>query len=712
MVGAVLDNDLPTLEKLIIDNTTHINDPIGLPFEAPNSRFFSHPALSQMLFQQHPNQTLFDIACGMPCGPVVWVLLAYGAKGSKHPLGTDLALHNAIKNGRAYTVQALLQPGRSDVNGIPGSTWKPLFQAVFWNHPDVVRILLSRGADIQISGPSPHNSDTHNALQLCLEHRIRSYADLSARGRCHQIIELLINAGVDVQARLTLPVVQSALDMFVKPWQVRPYWATELSSDELDCFRLFVGRGVDLQASFTGFPCGSPNSKTLVHQALWHSTPAFARVLIDTLPMMPHNSNTDLLQEVLGSCSDAKRHPADTLRDIQVLLEKGANPNFVDAHGINPLRKCIEQCPAVDLVARLQVLLDAGADPEAEDTNGVVPYVLAARTFEEPLLSEAMAALVSKIQGRYVRRVDGISYTWASGIFPVSQTQTYQQVISRTRQTGEFQLSMRNMVPEDVQSIFKRAFFTVVSKNFLDTMTRVAKTKMLDAKEKDEIVWIVSMREGIDLPEYKFDQRLVIALLDPQSMPSMVLEPGAAVTPVNEATESTSNSYETTTTTAPSPASSTTLTAGITSPPASASVPAPARTPFQFNANVFTVEVPSASSTSAPTPTSPQWVDDFFVEPTTQIGWPYPSGTRKTGDAKKALETVSIFKCGVCGDGMLLAKKELEGHEIEHEHSKGCDDEGCERRFCSGKRRDGDDHGQGEPQGEVGCQGHLFGGGL
>jgi hypothetical protein len=711
MVGAVLGNDLPRLEKLVINNTSHINDPIGLPFDTPNSRFYGHPVLNQIVFQQHPNQTLFDIACGMPCGPIIWVLLAYGAKGSKHPLGTDLALPNAIRNGRAYTVQALLQPGRSDVNGLSGSIWKPLFQAVFWNFPDVVRILLSRGADVRISGSSPHNSDIHNALQLCLENRIRNYTDPSTRENCHQIVELLINAGVDVHAVLTLPVVQSTLDMFVKPWEDRPYWATELSSDEVDCFRLFVSRDVSLQAPFKGFPCGSPNSNTFVHQALWHSTPAFARLFIDNIPSSSTNSGAKLLHEVLGSCPDAKRHPTDTLRDIDLLLRESANPNFVDPDGITPLRKCIEQCPAVDLVARLQVLLDEGADPEAEDSNGVAPYVLAARTFEEPLLSQLMASLVSKIQGRCARCVDGVSYTWPSGIFPISGTQTYQQVMSCTRQTGDFQLNMRNMVPEDIQRVFQRAYFTVVSKNFLDTMTRTAKMKVLNTKEKDEIVWIVSMREGVDLPAYQFDQRFVVSLLDPQPIPSMVLEPLA------DASASTMSASMTVTdeaTTKPSsPASSATLRAGTTSPAAPASVPPPARTPFQFNANVFTIETPPPSSNSPTVSKSPQWFDNFFVEPTTQIRWLDPCSKPKPGHAKKALEAVLIFECGFCDDGKLLTKKELERHEAEHGHSEGCDIEGCGRRFCVLRRRDVQEtRAEDMERKEVRCQDHLFGGAL
>jgi hypothetical protein len=181
MVGAVLDRDLQGLEKLIVGNIEHIHHPIGLPFDEADARFVGHPALTEMVILQHPGQTVFDIACGMPCGPIIWVLFAYGAKGSKHPLGTDLALHNAIKNGRTYTVQALLQPGRSDVKGLPGSSWTPLRQAVFWNFPEIVRILLNRGANIEDVGPSPERPGVHTALQLCLSHRMNTYTNLDSR---------------------------------------------------------------------------------------------------------------------------------------------------------------------------------------------------------------------------------------------------------------------------------------------------------------------------------------------------------------------------------------------------------------------------------------------------------------------------------------------------------------------------------------------------
>lgn len=681
MVGAVLEGDLQKLEKLIVGNVDHVNDPIGLPFES-GARFAHHPALSEMVILQHPDQTLFDIACGMPCGPIIWVLFAYGAKGSKHPLGTDLALHNAIKNGRAYTVQALLQPGRSDVDGLPGSSWSPLRQAVFWNVPDVVQILLNRGAKVDDAGPAPETPGVHTALQLCLLHRMNTYTDLAVRKNCHLIMDMLLSAGADIHCKPPELVFLSNFTMFVKPWENRPYWAFELSPEELECFRLFISKGASFPSYFQVYPCESPYKDTFEHQALWHSTPTFARWLIDSFVPTPTNNGSSLLYEILGSCPNAKRHPADTLRDVQVLLEKGVDPNRAARDSISPLRKCIADCPAVDLVPRLQMLLDGGADPEAEDADGVQPYIRAAETFEEPLLSEIMSALVSKIPGKQVRYVDGISYTWTVGQFPISETQAYDQVMACTRRTGDFMLNMRNMVPEHVQSIFQRAYFTVVSEYFLNTMTRVANSKMLSSKEKDEIVWIVSMRDGADLPKYKFDQKLVIALLDPQPIPSMVLEPENDTTTIDLVNSDMMGAL------ASSPASSVTITATATGPPV--------HTPFHFNPN-------NATTTKDPPPSSesPQWLDDFFVASTTQIRWRDPCARPKPDDTQKAIAAVLIYKCTACNDGKLLTRSELERHETEHEHTAGCDIVGCKRRFCVEKR---------SRTNGAGCQDHLFGG--
>jgi ankyrin repeat protein len=260
MLGAILENDTSKLEQLILENENHINDPIGLPFETINSRFFGHPVMNQMVILQHPDQTLLDIACGLPCGPVVWILLSHGAKGSRHPYGTDLALHNAIKNGRSYTVQAMLVPGRSGVNGVPGVTWKPLLQAVFWNHPNVVRILLRKGADIEVTGPSPNGSGAHTALQLCLARRAREYSNEGVRENCNQILTMLLEAGANIDLPSPDGSALSAFEMFTKPWKTLPFWAAKVTVTELDSLRIFLNRGANQQFQFDTYPCGSASN--------------------------------------------------------------------------------------------------------------------------------------------------------------------------------------------------------------------------------------------------------------------------------------------------------------------------------------------------------------------------------------------------------------------------------------------------------------------
>ncbi|KAL7776213.1 hypothetical protein CFE70_006626 [Pyrenophora teres f. teres 0-1] len=530
MIGATLDNNVQELEKLVIANADRVNDPIGLPFDQPSSRFFTHPALSKMAIRQHPGQTLLDVACGMPSGPVIWMLIAYGAKGTRNPFGTDSALYNAIKNGRTKTVQALLQSGRSDVNGLPGTVSQPLYEAVFWNVPE---ILIDVGADIHSAPPDP--------------------------------------------------AMRSNFHMFTEPWQGRPYWALELSETETACFSLFASKGVDLETPFKGCPCGSVNQNTFQHQALWHSTPSFAQSLVDTFVSTPLNDGMGLLSEVLGSCPNAKRHPAYAQRDIQVLLGKGI---------------CLSTSPATDVVSRLQVLLAHGADPEAKDKNLVQPYVLASEIFQDPLRSEVMSVLVANMSGKHVNRIDDVSYSWSKGHFPIPKTPTYEQVIACTDGKSSFARDMYYMVPERAQGEFRTAYFKVISGYFLESVDQPAKVEFPPTKEGHQTARILHLRE-FGLPKIKFQQDLADAILKAPSLPDM---PG----PDAVALLRSPMSSDTTHTTESSSFSSDTTMTTIT--------PVEALLPFQFNMN----DPLSATSFQ-------QWDDDFFIAETLlDLSWDKP----------------------------------------------------------------------------------------
>lgn len=676
MLECVLDNDCEKLEKILLEHVNEVNDPIGLPFESHSSRFANHPALNQMAIMQHPHQTLLDIACGMPNGPVVWVLLTYGAKGSTHPLGTDLALHNAIKNGRHYTVQALLVPGRSDVNGLPDKRWRPLLQAVFWTGPEVVSILLKRGARVEDAGPSPTSPGTHTALQLCLERRAREYGDEAIRSKCNENLKLLLNAGASIHVPPPEGSSATPFEKFIEPWHNYDHWNMRLSWAEMDCLGKFVEKGADLTAKFFGSPCAAGSSNTFVHQALWHSPPCISRQVVHSFSAAAPTSGATILHEVVSSCADAKRHCAEASNDIELLLNRGVNPNSLDSLSITPLRKCIEQASPADVQTLAQKLLDGGADPEYEDIDGLQPYAVAALTLEEPLRTKILQMMLTKMQGHHTRTREGRTYRWEPGLFPVPKEPTYQQVLACTKADDDFRLSMQEMVPVDVQPAFQRAYVAVITSRLLDNISKVAITNKISEKDRWDIMLTLSLRKGANLPNYQFDQGLVIALLDFPKISTIKLS--SATTPQ---------------TGAESPENNTPRTTRLPDPVMTDATPA--YQPFQLNTNSLSTLVrPSPTPRmSRDSPTS----NDAFVGDTTQLRWLNPESTKASAPAAAY---VLQYKCANCDDDRLLTETELQKHEVEHAHTSQCDGVGCTRRFCKETQK--------RKKKELGCQDHLF----
>jgi ankyrin repeat protein len=687
MLGCVLDNDCEKLEKILMDDVNEINSPIGMPFESADRRFFNHPALSRMVIMQHPRQTLLDIACGMPNSPVVWVLLTYGGKGSTHPLGTDLALHNAIKNGRHYTVQALLIPGRCEVNGLPDKRWKPLHQAVFWTGPEVVKILLKRGARVDDVGPSPTSAGLHTALQLCLERRSREYGDEAVRSKCNEVLKLLLDAGASIHVPPPEGSSASPFEMFIEPWQNTDHWAFKLSWAEMDCLGKFVSKGADLTVKFLGSPCATSSSNSFIHQALWHSPPCISLQVVDSFSAAAPASGPSILHEVVGTCTDAKRHVREAVRNIEVLLERGVDSNALDILGMTPLRKCIEQSITADVAVLTQKLLDGGADPEYEDIDSVQPYAVAAVTLEEPTRSAVLQAMVAKMHGRFVKTVGGVTYKWKDGLFPVPTEFNQQQIYTCAKLYEDFKISMHDMVCADVQPAFQRAYLAVLSSRLFDQISREVISKKISSEgSRWAIMSTLAVRNAAGLDDYQFDQGLVVALLDFPGISTTNPSPVATTTP--QAREDTLSEDMT-----PRPS------APVDSTMAEA---VPAYPPFQLNTS-------SSSGPSRPSLPPRQSHDsntsnDDFVGDTTQVRWLDPFAKRVPGDTANAAAAVLKYKCATCANGRLLTKTELERHEIEHAHTAQCDGVGCARRFCKETRQ--------RRENATGCQDHLFTGSI
>ncbi|KAF2015552.1 ankyrin [Aaosphaeria arxii CBS 175.79] len=662
LLECVLDAESEKLESLLMNRPNYVNLPIGLPFEALGGRFFNHPAMRECVILQHGGQTLLDIACGLPPSACLWVLMGQQAKGSRHPLGTDLALHNAIKNGRAFTVKSLLQYN-SNVNGFPETTWKPLMQAAFWNMPDITRILLDKGAIVDGTAAPLDGKNFKSALQMALEKRVDGYFNPTVRERSARNVKMLLEAGAQIHvppAEVTKSdgskEALTAFEVFLKPWQHDASWIKNVDALELDCLEAFIRKGADLQTSFTAFPCSATANNTFEHQVLWHSTPKISRLLVDFATPIPGANGCNLLHDLLGSCPEAKRHPADTLRDIEVLLKNGADPNLVDANGMTPLRNCIDHCPSVDVVERLQILLSRGADPEANDRTGIQPIVRAARTFSEPILSKIMDEMVKKFRGRYPQNINGHS-TWTPGYFPMPTNPTFEEVLGYTCQNGQFTTDLDNMLPVDVHRVFGTAAFNLASTRFLDNMTRRDRNDFgtLTALERDQIDHVVALRQTGGVPDYKFNQDFVMALLS-----------------------------NITTRRIPQP------TTNFTSMFISGQLPIPPSAPHTPNPIALTTSShpQSANLSRRPSVASNDSGSSqgSIVPSTTTIRWVDIGRASKPGDLEEAMRNVLDHECKSCNNGLKLTKKEFEKHEEEHLHAITCCDVECQRRFCVAER--------------------------
>lgn len=659
-------------------NPDHMSYPIGLPFEAHGGRFFNHPALNNCVILQHANQTILDIACGLPAGPIPWLLLDRGGRGSRHPLGTDLAFHNAIRNNRTFTIQALIFLAKSDVNGMPGTSWKPLMQAAFWNSVDAVRVLLDRGAQVNESAPSVGGGSLKTALQIALDRRVNNYPDISLRERSEKAIKMLLDAGADIHVPPS-PIqspddpVSGALtpfEVFLKPWQGSMFWTATISETDIHCLEVFIRKGANLHTKFTGFPCSSPSSNTFQHQMVWHAAPNLARLIIDHASAFPGANGSHLLHEIIGSCPEAKRHPAETLRDIDVLLRQGADPNSLNLDGFSPIKICLTSCPGVDIVPRLKALLLAGADPESKDSVGAQPIVLAARAFKDPVLSEVMEVLISKFRGRDTKGLDGFS-TWDAEYFPISNDPTFEQVLRYTDRNGDLANNMRQMLPGDVHEPFQKAAFSVASQTYLNNMMTISRTDRalsITTRDNENLLHIIHLRDAAGLPEYKFDQRFVLGLIASQPQPLLSLPQHTAITDISQSAPVNIDAI-----------------ASMSTDVAMPDIP----NFLAISSSLVDEATPKASAErrhSISSVASNESTGSFFIPSTTQVRWRRPGHMPEPQNRVTIASQVVRYECASCNNGIKLTREEKEKHHDEHLHTLTCEEQGCRRRFCLAER--------------------------
>uniref|UniRef100_A0A674N186 Euchromatic histone-lysine N-methyltransferase 2 n=1 Tax=Takifugu rubripes TaxID=31033 RepID=A0A674N186_TAKRU len=123
-------------------------------------------------------------------------------------------LHHAAKLGNLEIVNMLLETGQVDVNAQDSGGWTPIIWAAEHKHLDVIKVLLNRGADVNIADKE---------LNVCLH--------WAAYAGSVDIAELVLNAGCSLSS-------------------VNTHGDTPLhiASREgyLECVRLFLSRGADI----------------------------------------------------------------------------------------------------------------------------------------------------------------------------------------------------------------------------------------------------------------------------------------------------------------------------------------------------------------------------------------------------------------------------------------------------------------------------------
>src|SRR2546425_3752824 len=100
--------------------------------------------------------------------------------------GPELDLFDACSVGRTKRVAEVLDQDPSQVNAYSGDGFYPLGLAAFFGHPDTVRLLLARGADVAQAARNPMRVQAlHSA----------------AAGRSFEAVRLLVEAGAPVNAK-------------------------------------------------------------------------------------------------------------------------------------------------------------------------------------------------------------------------------------------------------------------------------------------------------------------------------------------------------------------------------------------------------------------------------------------------------------------------------------------------------------------------------
>lgn len=297
--------------------------------------------------------------------------------------GCATTLSDAVWNGDVAAVNDFLNNGAA-INGDKAGI--PLLTAISRNRVDMVRLLLSKGANVNVK-------DSYGMTPLA-----------AAVGNCNaDIIRLLLDKGVVVKADTKINVFQNKFNNTTQTFGT--VLSSAINSDCVDVV-MFVLEKSSKENIISDL-------STLLKYATKRGDAEMLRLLLtkgvtvidfgeNALNIATENGNVEMVRLLLETGTNVNAvNMADSWGNtplnnaieyrydavVRILLAKGADVNIKDRFGNTPFRSAFNKRN----VNLMRLLIDNGADLKAKDSDGNTPLHLAATLGDADMIRQILA---------------------------------------------------------------------------------------------------------------------------------------------------------------------------------------------------------------------------------------------------------------------------------------------------------------------------------